>query len=112
MAEERAVDELTIFHLVLYEPDGKGGRVKVSDVRLIFKDHEGRLRPLEEARKLVEGLRKRVPPSRTLIVTEEPCGASAEEPHLEATCGKHGLRKNEFFCGVCGEEFHDIKICG
>lgn len=103
MAEERMVDELTIFHLVLYEPDGKGGRVKISDVRRVFKDHEGHLRPLEEARELVNELRKRVPPTHTLIVTEEPCGASPEAPHLEAMCEEHGLCVNESFCGRCGK---------
>ncbi len=105
-------NELTNFHIVLYRPnEPKGTRIKVRDVRrLLYDEKNGRPLEIEEARKRVEALKPFIPLDWTLFIVEEQ-SSPVGELRFEATCSKHGLRINEFFCGLCGEKLLP-DICG
>lgn len=98
---------LTVFWVAFLKeeknPQGKIlGRTPMGKGRFLFTNQDGTLMPLADARKKVSDLEVYLPPGWSLEVKEEVVEPTAGTLHFEAACPKHGSRKNEFFCGICG----------
>ncbi|RPI70445.1 MAG: hypothetical protein EHM45_24885 [Desulfobacteraceae bacterium] len=98
---------LTVFWIAFLKeeknPQGKIlGRTPMGKGRFLLTNQDGTLMPVEEARKKVNTLEDFLPPGWSLEVKEEVVEPTAGTLHFAGNCPTHGLRTNEFFCGVCG----------
>jgi len=98
---------LTVFRIVFFReeknPQGKIlGRTPMGKGRFLFTNPDGTPMPLDEARKKVSALERRLPPGWSLEVKEETVELTTSTPRFSGNCPTHGARENEFFCGKCG----------
>jgi hypothetical protein len=97
---------LTVFWIAFLREEKRQdkiiGRTPMGKGRFLFTNFDGTLMDVGNARKQIEDMKAFLPPGWSLEVKEETVEPTAGTLHFTGNCPKHGLRTNEFFCGMCG----------